>query len=131
MSNRFSVWRSPAVLLLWADGTFAALLAAACLALGTELADWFDVPRAAAWTVGAVLAGASLVLGTVAARRAVSVLPALAAVHAALGALLWGAAPATWDRFTAEGRWIASALANANLLIALTAWLAWRRERSR
>lgn len=128
MGNRFSVWRSPAVLLLWADGTFAAVLAAACFALGTELAGWFDVPRAAAWIAGGVLAAASVTLGACAARRALGVLPLLGVVHAVAGGLLWTAAPIAWSGFTAEGRWIASALANANLLIALTAWLAWRRE---
>ncbi|MEJ5222611.1 MAG: hypothetical protein WHT63_11475 [Tepidiforma sp.] len=40
---------------------------------------------------------------------------------------LWALAPFAWGGFSPEGRWLASAVANACLLIGLTQWLAWRR----
>jgi hypothetical protein len=120
-------FRSPAVLILWADSLFEALLAAACFALGSRLAGWFDLPRELFWLLGGVFAAASVVLGWLARERAIGWLPTAAVANVATGAALWVVAPFAWGSFSPEGRWLVSAVANACLLIGITQWLAWRR----
>ncbi len=120
-------FRSPAVLILWANSVFAAVLAAACFALGSNLAGWFGLQREVFWVVGGALALASIGLGLLARERAIGWLPRVSAGNLATGAVLWGVAPFAWGGFSAEGRWLASAVANACLLIGLAQWLAWRR----
>jgi hypothetical protein len=120
-------FRSPAVLILWADSLFEALLAAACFALGSRLAAWFDLPRELFWLLGGVFAAASVVLGWLARERAIGWLPTAAVANVATGAALWVVAPFAWGSFSPEGRWLVSAVANACLLIGITQWLAWRR----
>jgi hypothetical protein len=127
MTNRSTPARSPAVLILWGNSLFWAVLAAACFALGSILADWFDLPRAVVWVLGGVLAVASVGISFLAARRATGSLPWLAIANVGTGALLWAVAPWMWGEFSTEGRWVVSAVANASLLIGLTQWLAWRR----
>jgi energy-converting hydrogenase Eha subunit A len=120
-------FRSPAVLVLWANAIFAAVLAAACLGLGGNLSGWFEAPRWAAWAAGGVFATAAVGLTVLAWQRRIGWLPWFAAVNAALGGLLWAMAPLAWGGFSPEGRWLASAAANACLLLAAAQWLAWRR----
>lgn len=120
-------FRSPAVLILWADALFEAVLAAACFALASNLAGWFGLPRETFWVLGGAFALASAGLGWMAWQRAIGWLPGVATANAATGAALWGLAPFAWGGFSAEGRWLASAVANACLLIGVTQWLAWRR----
>jgi len=119
--------RSPAVLVLWANAVLAGAAAAAWLLLGDEFSGWFDLPRWAAWAAGGVLAAGAVALGVLAWERRIGWLPWLAAGHAVLGAALWAAALLAWGGFTAEGRWLAPAAANACLLLAAAQWLAWRR----
>jgi len=115
------------VLVLWANAVLAGAAATAWLAAGESLAGWFDVPRWAAWAAGGVLAAAAAALAVLAWQRRIGWLPRIAAINAALGGMLWAAAVLAWDGFTAEGRWLAPAAANACLLLAAAQWLAWRR----
>ncbi len=119
--------RSPAVLVLWANAVLAGAAGAAWLLLGGEFSGWFDLPRWAAWAAGGGLAAAAAALAVLAWQRRIGWLPRIAAMNAALGGLLWAVAPFAWDGFSAEGRWLAPAAANACLLLAAAQWLAWRR----
>lgn len=120
-------FRSPAVLILWADSLFEAVLAAACFALGSQLATWFDLARELFWLLGGVFAAASVGLAWLARERAIGWLPRAALANVATGVALWVVALLAWGGFHPEGRWLISAVANACLLLGFAQRLAWRR----
>lgn len=120
-------FRSPAVLILWADSLFEGVLAAACFALGSRLATWFDLARELFWLLGGLLAAAAVGLAWLARERAIGWLPRAALANVATGVALWVIALVAWGGFSPEARWLISAVANASLLLGIAQWLAWRR----
>ncbi|MEP7215172.1 MAG: hypothetical protein ABI782_02910 [Anaerolineaceae bacterium] len=121
--------RSPVHTAFWVDAAFEFVAGGAQLLLSDSIGRWLNVDRALIVTSGVVFIGAALAIALFAlqAHPRRGVVSALAAANLAGGAAIWFMVALRWSEFAPQGRWLAAAVADSFVAVALLEFLALRR----
>lgn len=127
--KRVHITRSPVHTALRIDAAFELVAGVALLTLNAQFGRWLEVERSFVIAVGAVFLLAAVAIGAVALRRRPSrpLISGLAVVNLIGGLAVWCAVALTWTSIAAEGRWVAAALADSLIAVAILEFLALRR----
>ena len=127
--TRLRINRSPVHTALWIDAAFELVAGVTLSTLNAQFARWLEVERSFVIAGGAVFLVAAVAIGAVALGRrpARPLISGLAALNLVGGLAIWCALGLAWGEISAEGRWVAAALADSFIAVAVLEFLALRR----